>query len=125
MPASRLIILGVAAAAAGGAGYVAKNMAVPVPQIIEAGPQQPAIALQDVLVCEADYRASSAEAFRPIAFCYIGQCYSRYLVPIVGAKIAAKQNHPGAANRFVYARGKMTKLPSSLYVHFKYIVVVE
>ncbi|MBN9233349.1 MULTISPECIES: Flp pilus assembly protein CpaB [Phyllobacteriaceae] len=54
MPASRLIILGVAAAAAGGAGYVAKNMAVPVPQIIEAGPQQPAIALQDVLVLGGD-----------------------------------------------------------------------
>ncbi|MCG7506382.1 Flp pilus assembly protein CpaB [Mesorhizobium retamae] len=54
MPVSRLIVLSVAVAAAGGAGYVAKNMAVPAPQIIETGPQQPAIALEDVLVLSAD-----------------------------------------------------------------------
>lgn len=55
MPASRLIILSVAVAAAGGAGYVAKNMAVPpAPQIVDTGPQQPAIALEDVLVLSAD-----------------------------------------------------------------------
>ncbi|TIP76454.1 MAG: Flp pilus assembly protein CpaB, partial [Mesorhizobium sp.] len=55
MPASRLIILGVAVAAAGGAGYVAKNMvAVPPPQIVDSGPQAPAIALQDVLVLSGD-----------------------------------------------------------------------
>ncbi|CCV15579.1 Flp pilus assembly protein CpaB [Mesorhizobium sp. STM 4661] len=54
MPASRLIILGVAVAAAGGAGYVAKNMvAAPPPQIVES-PQAPAIALQDVLVLSGD-----------------------------------------------------------------------
>ncbi|MCV3205829.1 Flp pilus assembly protein CpaB [Mesorhizobium sp. YC-39] len=54
MPASRLIILGVAVAAAGGAGYVAKNMvAPPLPQIVES-PQAPAIALQDVLVLSGD-----------------------------------------------------------------------
>lgn len=54
MPASRLIILGVAVAAAGGAGYVAKNMvAAPSPQIVES-PQAPAIALQDVLVLSGD-----------------------------------------------------------------------
>lgn len=55
MPASRLIILSVAVAAAGGAGYVAKNMvAAPPPQIVESGPQAPAIALQDVLVLSGD-----------------------------------------------------------------------
>ena len=37
MAASRLIILGVAVAAAGGAGYVAKNMAPPPEVIVEAG----------------------------------------------------------------------------------------
>lgn len=54
MPASRLIILGVAVAAAGGAGYVAKNMAVPPPAVVEAEPQAPQIALQDVLVLSGD-----------------------------------------------------------------------
>lgn len=56
MAASRLMILGVAVAAAGGAGYVAKNMVVaPPPEVVvEAGPQQPAIALSDVLVLAGD-----------------------------------------------------------------------
>ncbi len=55
MPASRLIILGVAVAAAGGAGYVAKNMVVPPPaEVVVNAPQQPAIALQDVLVLSGD-----------------------------------------------------------------------
>lgn len=60
MPASRVIILSVAVAAAGGAGYVAKNMAVPAaPQIIESAPQQPAIALEDVLVLSGDVAMGS------------------------------------------------------------------
>lgn len=57
MAASRLIILGVAVAAAGGAGYVAKNMgATPPPQqiIVDAGPQEPKVELTDVLVLGAD-----------------------------------------------------------------------
>lgn len=55
MPASRLIILGVAVAAAGGAGYVAKNMVAPPPQIVvDSGPTAPAVALQDVLVLSGD-----------------------------------------------------------------------
>ena len=57
MAASRLIILGVAVAAAGGAGYVAKNMAAPPPQpeiAVEQGPAQPAIALSEVLVLDGD-----------------------------------------------------------------------
>ena len=55
MPASRLIILSVAVAAAGGAGYVAKNMAVKPPaEVVVNAPQQPAIALQDVLVLSGD-----------------------------------------------------------------------
>jgi pilus assembly protein CpaB len=55
MPASRLIILSVAVAAAGGAGYVAKNMVAALPpQIVDSGPKAPAIALQDVLVLSGD-----------------------------------------------------------------------
>jgi pilus assembly protein CpaB len=56
MPASRLIILSVAVAAAGGAGYVAKNMvAAPPPQIVvDSGPKAPAVPLQDVLVLSGD-----------------------------------------------------------------------
>ncbi|RJG42945.1 Flp pilus assembly protein CpaB [Mesorhizobium sp. DCY119] len=55
MVASRLIILSVAVAAAGGAGYVAKNMATPPQEIaVESGPQQPAIQLADVLVLSGD-----------------------------------------------------------------------
>jgi pilus assembly protein CpaB len=47
--------LGVAVAAAGGAGYVAKNMvAAPPPVVIDNGPKAPAIATQDVLVLSGD-----------------------------------------------------------------------
>ena len=65
MATSRMIILGVAVAAAGGAGYVAKNMvATPPPEVVvDAGPQQPAIDLSDVLVLDrrrADGRSRSA-----------------------------------------------------------------
>lgn len=56
MVASRLIILGVAVAAAGGAGYVAKNMATMAPQEMatDNGTQEPAIQLADVLVLSGD-----------------------------------------------------------------------
>jgi pilus assembly protein CpaB len=55
MAASRLIILGVAVAAASGAGYVAKNMAVGTPQEVAApASQQPAIELVQVLVLASD-----------------------------------------------------------------------
>ena len=56
MAASRLIILGVAVAAAGGAGYVAKNMtaAPPAQIVVDQGPSQPAIALTEVLVASGD-----------------------------------------------------------------------
>jgi pilus assembly protein CpaB len=54
MSASRLIILGVAVAAAGGAGYVAKNMAATPPAIVDSGPAAPSISLQDVLVLSGD-----------------------------------------------------------------------
>lgn len=60
MPASRIIILGVAVAAAGGAGYVAKNMAAPAPVIVEAAPQAPAIPLSEVLVLSADVGMGAA-----------------------------------------------------------------
>ena len=56
MATSRVIILGVAVAAAGGAGYVAKNMAAapPAQVIVDSGPQEPAIQLADVLVLRKD-----------------------------------------------------------------------
>ncbi len=56
MAASRLIILGVAVAAAGGAGYVAKNMAVPPPPAVVAEPQprEPAVRMVDVAVLSGD-----------------------------------------------------------------------
>ena len=55
MATSRMIILGVAVAAAGGAGYVAKNMAASTPpEIIESAPQQPSLNLSDVLVLDGD-----------------------------------------------------------------------
>ena len=56
MVTSRIIILGVAVAAAGGAGYVAKNMVATTPQeiVVESGPQQPAVNLSDVLVLDGD-----------------------------------------------------------------------
>lgn len=56
MPASRLIILGVAVAAAGGAGYVAKKMTArpPAQIVVSAGPREPQIALTDVLVLSED-----------------------------------------------------------------------
>lgn len=57
MAASRLMILGVAVAAAGGAGYVAKNMSAPPPPeaaVESSVQQQPQIALTDVLVLTGD-----------------------------------------------------------------------
>ena len=55
MAASRLIILGVAVAAAGGAGYVAKNMTAPPAQIVvDQGPSQPAVTMGEVLVVSGD-----------------------------------------------------------------------
>lgn len=52
MNASRLIVMGVAVVAAGGAGYIAKQMAAaPPPEVVVTEvPQEPAIALTEVLV---------------------------------------------------------------------------
>lgn len=54
MAASRLIILGVAVAAAGGAGYVAKNMMAAPPAEVIVEKAAPAINLTEVLVLEGD-----------------------------------------------------------------------
>jgi pilus assembly protein CpaB len=54
MAASRLIILSVAVAAAGGAGYIAKNMAGPAEVVTVTAPQKPALALTEVLVLSND-----------------------------------------------------------------------
>lgn len=64
MAASRLIILGVAVAAAGGAGYVAKNMmaAPPAEIIVETGQQAPSVSLTDVLVVSNDVPMGGAVA---------------------------------------------------------------
>ena len=56
MKTSRLAILGIAVAAAIGAGYIARKMASRPPQqiIVEAEPKGPAIELKDVLILEGD-----------------------------------------------------------------------
>ncbi|MGN6464341.1 MAG: Flp pilus assembly protein CpaB [Rhizobiaceae bacterium] len=53
MAASRLLILGVAVAAAGGAGYIAKHMTAQKPHVIVSAPK-PSIALSQVLVLTDD-----------------------------------------------------------------------
>ncbi len=54
MPASKMVILGIAAAAAAGAGFIAKNfMAPPAPVVVEAA-KQPEIPLTQVLVVTGD-----------------------------------------------------------------------
>ena len=53
MAASRLVILGVAVAAAGGAGYIAKHMTAQKPHIIVSAPK-PSIAISQVLVLTDD-----------------------------------------------------------------------
>lgn len=61
MVTSRFLILGVAVAAAGGAGYVAKNMSPPPQQVIvESGPQEPAVPLAEVLVLAKDLPMGAA-----------------------------------------------------------------
>jgi pilus assembly protein CpaB len=58
MNTSRLIVLGVAAVAAGAAGYIAKNMvAAPPPELVSAAPVQPSIPLTEVLVLSDDVPA--------------------------------------------------------------------
>ncbi len=58
MNTSRLIILGVAAVAAAGAGYIAKNIATKPPaEIVAAAPVVPSIPLTDVLVLTDDVPA--------------------------------------------------------------------
>lgn len=56
MVASRMIIAGVAIAAAGGAGYVAKNMSAPPPPkvVVDAAPRVPQIQTTEVLVLTKD-----------------------------------------------------------------------
>jgi len=60
MAASRVLILGVAVAAAIGAGYVAKTMLVPEKVIVQS--DKPAIALKDVLVLTGDVPMGSSLA---------------------------------------------------------------
>ncbi|MFH1794849.1 MAG: Flp pilus assembly protein CpaB [Pseudomonadota bacterium] len=62
MVASRILIAGVAVVAAGGAGYIAKNMsAPPAPQVIvNSAPNTPAIQTTDVLVLGSDLPMGAA-----------------------------------------------------------------
>jgi len=68
MNSSRLIILGVAIAAAVGAGYVAKRMTArpSAPAVVQSAPPEPAIELKDVLVLSQDVAMGSVlgEALR-------------------------------------------------------------
>lgn len=58
MNTSRLIVLGVAAVAAGVAGYIAKNLATTPPaEIVAAAPPEPSIPLTEVLVLSEDVPA--------------------------------------------------------------------
>lgn len=56
MNASRLIVLGIAVAAAGGAGYIAQNLATPSPPevVVNQAPSQPSIELEEILVASED-----------------------------------------------------------------------
>ncbi len=55
MAPSRVIVLGIAVAAAAGAGLLARNLtAPPPPVVVEAAPQAPVIELSDVLVVRSD-----------------------------------------------------------------------
>ncbi len=54
MPASRIVILGIAAAAAAGAGYIAKNFMTPPPPVVVESAPQPQIQLTEVLVLTGD-----------------------------------------------------------------------
>jgi pilus assembly protein CpaB len=60
MAASRIIILGVAVAAAGGAGYVAKFMNNKAPDVVVQEPVQPEVALTEVLVLSGDVPMGTA-----------------------------------------------------------------
>lgn len=50
MKSARLLILGVAVLAAGGAGYIAMNLAAPPPAPVVVAPETPQMKLEDVLV---------------------------------------------------------------------------
>ena len=66
MVASRLIIAGVAVAAAGGAGYIAKNMSAPPPaRVVVQEPTRPAIETTQVLVgsCTTTRAGGGADMF--------------------------------------------------------------
>jgi pilus assembly protein CpaB len=54
MAASRLIILSVAVAAAGGAGFIAKKMSGTLPEVSVPAPSQPALEVKEVLVLSGD-----------------------------------------------------------------------
>jgi pilus assembly protein CpaB len=61
MVGSRLIIAGVAVIAAGGAGYVAKNMTAPPPPVqLSRAPTAPAVRTSEVLVLNADVPMGSS-----------------------------------------------------------------
>ena len=89
-----MIILGVAVAAAVGAGYVAKNMITPPPPkvIVEKGPAKPAIDLTDVLVLSADVPMGAP----------IGDALEWESWPsgVVNAAFITKAQEPEALNKF-------------------------
>lgn len=54
MPASKMVILGIAAVAAAGAGYIAKNFMAPPPPVVIEAEQQPVVPLTEVMVVSGD-----------------------------------------------------------------------
>jgi pilus assembly protein CpaB len=101
MPASRIVILGVAAAAAGGAGYVAKNMATaPEPQMVVQSPEQPAISLTEVLVVSQDLPTGSS-----IEGQLSWQTWPR---EAVGAGFITREAEPDAIEKL---KGSIVRLP--------------
>lgn len=102
MAASRLIILGVAVAAAGGAGLIAKNMsATPPPEIIvEEGPQAPAIELAEVVVLSSDL---------PMGATIEGQLsWQPWPVDAVSDYFITRSNEPDAIEKL---RGAIARVP--------------
>lgn len=92
MPASRVIILSVAAVAAGGAGYVAKNMSAPEAVVMAAAPAVPQIELADVLVLSADVPMGE-----PIA----GQlAWESWPAAVVNENFVTKSSQPDAAEKY-------------------------
>ena len=101
MVASRLIIAGVAVAAAGGAGYIAKNMSAPPPaRVVVQEPTKPAIETTQVLVLSKDL-PMGAPIVDEIA-------WQEWPSDAVSDAFVTKQNDPEAVEELT---GSVARLP--------------